>query len=275
MLPNISFIVQACQELGLKYSFKDKNKNYLVVKAGPKNITFLNNSTTFNDETVAKICKDKSFTYQLLNPYLKMPKTLEYLDPNVSVEFQNYVVQKSNDHIAGDISSNFNFPVILKPNKKSQGLNVFKCQDLNQVSTSINVIFNKKSSGYDYLLLAQEFIEIVSEYRVIIFNKKVVLIYLKDISGAKFSGNLSPLHWEGSKAKYSDDNNLQDKIQTFINPIFEHLDLVYAGLDIAVDNQNKMWLIELNSQPVFRKFVEKNDSQIVVNIFKKILVSYV
>ncbi len=43
------------------------------------------------------------------------------------------------------------------------------------------------------------------------------------------------------------------------------------GLDIIIDDQDKMWLVELNSQPVYRKFIEENNKQIVVDMFKRIL----
>jgi len=273
MTPNISSIVKACDQLGLEYNFKDKNKNWLVVTTGQKHVTFLNNSTSFNTETVAKICKDKSFTYQLLSKFISMPKTLDYLDPEVPINFKNYVLQKNNLEIVDNILSNFAFPIILKPNQKSHGTNVFKCSNKEEVLTSVNTIFDKENMNYDYLLLAQEFIQSKQEFRVITFNGKVELVYLKDISEANFSGNLSPLHWEGAKAKHIQDEILIQKIQEFINPIFSQIDLVYSGLDIIIDIQDKMWLVELNSQPVFRKFIEENNQQIVVDMFKRILSS--
>jgi glutathione synthase/RimK-type ligase-like ATP-grasp enzyme len=274
VLPNISLIIQACDQLGLKYEFRDKNKNLLNVFLQNKHVTFLNSSTSFNNETVAKICKDKSFTYQLLNKFVSMPRTLDFLDPEVPAEFKNYVLQKNNTEVAQNILSNFSFPIILKPNQKSHGTNVFKCNNAKEVLAAVNTIFDKKTIDYDYLLLAQECIQSKQEFRVITFKGNVELVYLKDISEAKFSGNLSPLHWEGAKAKYIQDEILIRKIQEFINPIFSQIDLVYSGLDIIIDNQDKMWLVELNSQPVFRKFIENNDKQIVVDMFKRILVNF-
>lgn len=271
MLPNISLVIHACDQLGLQYSFKDRNKNLLFVTTGDKHVTFLNSSTSFNNETVAKICKDKSFTYQLLNKFVSMPKTLDYLDPEVPAEFKSYVLQKNNTEVTDNILSNFSFPIVLKPNQKSHGTNVFKCSNEVEILAAVNTIFDKKTINYDYLLLAQECIQSKQEFRVITFKGKVELVYLKDISEAKFSGNLSPLHWEGAKAKHIQDDILIKEIQEFINPIFSQIDLVYSGLDIIIDNQDKMWLVELNSQPVFRKFIEENNKQIVVDMFKRIL----
>jgi len=271
MLPNISLVLQACDQLGLQYSFKDRNKNLLIVTSENKHVTFLNGSTSFNNETVAKICKDKSFTFQLLNKFISMPKTLDFLDPEVPSEFKNYVLQKNNAEVADSILSNFSLPVILKPNQKSHGTNVFKCNNFSEVEVAIDKIFNKQSIDYDYLLLAQECIQSKQEFRVITFKGKVELVYLKDVSAANFAGNLSPLHWEGAKAKHIQDEILIQKIQEFINPIFSQIDLVYSGLDIIIDDQDKMWLVELNSQPVYRKFIEENNKQIVVDMFKRIL----
>ena len=49
---------------------------------------------------------------------------------------------------------------------------------------------------YDYIFLAQEYISIAQEYRVLVYDNELQFVYLKDNSEADFTGNISPLHFE-------------------------------------------------------------------------------
>jgi len=80
-------------------------------------------------------------------------------------------------------------------------------------------------------------------------------VYEKNITEAKFVGNLSRLHWEGAKAKIVLDKNFLEGVEYFCKPIFENCELRYTGLDIALDKDDKFWLIEANSAPGFNYFV--------------------
>ena len=97
------------------------------------------------------------------------------------------------------------------------------------------------------------------------------MLYEKDKSDAKFAGNLSPLHWDGAKAKHITDSEIISEIKNFVRPVFEEIQINYAGFDIALDTNGEYWLIEINSSPNFEIFVRDNDRQIVVTMFKDIL----
>ncbi|MBC1241401.1 YheC/YheD family protein, partial [Nostoc sp. 2RC] len=124
---------------------------------------------------------------------------------------------------------------------------------------------------YDYIALAQEFINIKSEYRAIFLNQELVLLYEKDISNANFTGNLSPLHWDGAKAQHISDAQILSEINNFARPIFEELDLDYCGLDIVLDEDNQYWLIEINSHPNYTIFTRDNGKEHVLKVFEKML----
>jgi glutathione synthase/RimK-type ligase-like ATP-grasp enzyme len=121
--------------------------------------------------------------------------------------------------------------------------------------------------------IAQDYIHIKSEYRAVFLNKQLVLLYEKDITDAKFAGNLSPLHWDGAKAKYINDPQILSEIASFAKPIFEELDLDYGGLDIVLDRDNQYWLIEVNSSPNYTIFARDNGEEPVLKIFEKMLIS--
>ncbi|MCC3465308.1 MAG: alpha-L-glutamate ligase, partial [Microcoleus sp. PH2017_06_SFM_O_A] len=134
-------------------------------------------------------------------------------------------------------------------------------------------VFNVNSKDYDYVCLAQEYIDIRHEYRAVFFNHKLVLLYEKDKSDAKFAGNLSPLHWEGAKAKHITDSEIISEIENFVRPVFEEIRINYGGFDIALDTNGKYWLIEINSSPNFEIFVRDNHRRIAVKMFKDMLES--
>jgi glutathione synthase/RimK-type ligase-like ATP-grasp enzyme len=272
MLSYLACLVEACQDLGLKYNFNDQNHNYLVVELpNGQKMNFLNTTTPFNREDVARIAQDKSFTYQTLLGLVNMPKTEDFIDPFIKSEFQEYAKIKNFQDIAQIIQQNFDSPVITKPNFKSQGVNVQKSYNFDQILTSVQTIFDKSSRNYDFMLLAQDYVPTYQEFRVIVYKKKVVLLYLKDVSEASFTDNLSPLHWQNSKAVQIQDQILNREIEDFLAPMFTKLDLEYGGLDLILDPNYNWWLIEINTHPGFKKFLEDNPSQNLTQMYRQIL----
>ncbi len=162
-------------------------------------------------------------------------------------------------------------PVVVKSNSGSCGVNVFLCDHLDQIKLSLTKIFNINHENFDYVALVQEYIDIIQEYRAIVFNNKLMLLYEKNKAEAQFIGNLSPLHWEGAKAIQITDQKIIAEIEKFIEPIFFKLPIPYAGLDIAIDRDQKYWLIEINSHPSYKYFILNNPQQIIVDMLKTML----
>ncbi len=202
-----------------------------------------------------------------------------------------------------EIAAMHKFPLIVKANSLSRGINVYKCENKQEVAEAVNNIFNKESKNYDHVLISQDYLEIKEEYRVVVYDQKIMFAYQKDntsgvggenilggenrpgganesggekiMSGetkvAKFVGNLSPLHWENAIARIVKDENLLADLQKFISPIYEKLSLKYAGLDIARDKNGDFQLIEINTQPGFSYFINDNGEEELIKMFEKIL----
>jgi glutathione synthase/RimK-type ligase-like ATP-grasp enzyme len=270
---NIKCISKACDELNIKYNYVDKFKDVLVIESNPKKY-FIQTATPFNSEDVMRICRDKDYTYQILKNDINTPKTLSFLDPFCNPIYKDYIKEKSYDEVVNQITEVFDFPLVLKKNSGSMGENVFKCETKESLQKALNIIFDQSSKHYDYIMLAQEYISIAKEYRVIVFEKEVILLYEKNTDQATFIGNLSPLHWENSKAILVTDDILIKKITDFIKPIYKSLNIVYGGLDVAIDESGKSWLIEINSKPGFDIFVKDNGEEPLVEMYTEILKSY-
>ncbi|MDZ8035183.1 ATP-grasp domain-containing protein [Nostoc sp. DedSLP04] len=272
MLDNVSLLLKACENLNISYEILHPSENLVKIKLNSKQHYFCNYSTPLLNQAVAHLLKDKEYTYHVLNKKVKLPRTLGFLSPFCDIKYKIYLKFPTIQDIVLEIKENFETPVIIKRNSGASGHNVFLSKNLDEIETALKEIFTINHK-YDYVALAQEFIQIKSEYRAIFLNKELVLLYEKDITDAKFIGNLSPLHWDGAKAKYINDPQILSEIANFAQPVFEELDLDYGGFDIVLDRDNQYWLIEINSHPNFGIFIRDNGEEHVLKIFEKMLVS--
>ncbi|MCC5626014.1 RimK family alpha-L-glutamate ligase [Nostoc sp. CHAB 5715] len=272
MLDNVSLLLQACKNLNISYEIFQPAENLIKIQLNNKQHYFCNYSTPLINQAVAKIIKDKEYTYHILKQKVKLPRTVGFLSPFCDIQYKIYLKFPSIQDIVLEIKEKFETPVIVKRNSGSGGHNVFLCQNTDEIETAVKEIFNINHK-YDYVAIAQEFIHIKSEYRAVFLNRELVLLYQKDITDAKFTGNLSPLHWDGAKAKYINDPQILSEIANFAKPVFEELDLDYGGLDIVLDRDNQYWLIEVNSHPNYSIFTRDNGEELVLRIFEKMLIS--
>ena len=275
MLTNIAILLEACRELNIPYEILHPSQNLIRIRHGGEDYFFVNYMTAFDSGSLAQIFKDKEYTYQLLKAHINTPKTLSFVSPHCEDKYQKYLSCPDIESIVLEVNKNFAFPVIIKRNRGSGGNNVFLCESGEQIKAALEIIFNVNSKDYDYVALAQEYIEITREYRAIFCKEKLVLLYEKDKSQAEFAGNLSPLHWEGAKAQHITNSRVIAEIEDFVRPVFAEMAIDYAGFDIALDTKGVYWLIEINSSPNYDIFVRDNDRQIVVTMFKDILESLV
>ncbi len=194
-----------------------------------------------------------------------MATTKRYYDPDGSSEKKT-----SYEEIFADIEKNFSYPVMIKMNKGSQGTHIYKCKNIWEVEQSVRAIFTD-GKHYDYIFLAQEYISIAQEYRVLVYDNELQFVYLKDNSEADFTGNISPLHFEWATAILQKDPALLDEIRAFVKKITARISLHYNWLDIIRDKNGNLMLIELNGNPWFSIFVRDNGDEEVVNMYKKII----
>ena len=104
MLQNIKALRRACEELNITYKSLDVNGNFIVVPSSENvDLIFSNSSTPFNTEVAAKVCRDKHFSYLLLNEVIKMPKSFGFLSPDVEEQWQKYVTHTSYEEILGEV----------------------------------------------------------------------------------------------------------------------------------------------------------------------------
>jgi glutathione synthase/RimK-type ligase-like ATP-grasp enzyme len=268
---NIQALTAACDRLGIPYQSHHKTNNLISVEINGRSYPFVNWTTPLNPQSVMQLCQDKDYFYSFYNDVVSMPKTLSFLNPYSDEKYAQYLDSATIFGIIEQIEEVFSYPLIVKKNRGSWGTNVFKAVNRRSLEKGLLDIFNVSSSHFDYIGLAQEFIDIEVEYRAIFLNGEYQFAYEKNIDKAEFAGNLSPLHWEGSKALYVKDDTVKNKLITFSSPIFAKLMIPFCGLDIAQDKQGKLWLIEANSSPGFDHIVKHEGNEPVIQLYEKIL----
>ena len=198
---------------------------------------FANWTTPLNLHSIMKLCQDKDYFYSFYNDVVRMPKTMSFLNPYSAEKYDQYLDSVTIFGIIEQIEAAFSYPLIVKKNRGSWGSNVFKVDNRRSLEKGLLDIFNMSSSRFDYIGLAQEFIDIEIEYRAIFLNGEYQFAYEKVVGNADFSGNLSPLHWEGSEARIVRDEAVKHALNAFCVPLFSKLMISFCGLDIAQDAQ--------------------------------------
>lgn len=264
-------LAEACKRANVPFRIHDEFGNVVSVRKGAEYF-FVNFTMPFNNDAVSRICKDKEFAYRLLKNAVRMPATLGFFDPAYEDErFAQFKKEKSIGEIAQKILSTFSLPTIVKMNAGTRGINVYQCTSADEVERSLTAIFNKSSRHYDYVALGQNYIQPAREFRVIAFRKKVLLAYEKDISHARFVGNLSPLHWEGARAVHITDAQTLAQCEQFLLPAFGVLQVEFCGADIIEDVHGQFHLLELNTMPGFYHFAKDNGEEPIVQMYEEIL----
>lgn len=271
MMPNIQMLIKACEQLGYEYQVIHENGNLVMVYDEQHRYPFANWTTPLNSLSVSRLCDDKQYFYEYFKSCILMPKTLGYLNPIDEHRYANYIKYFNVEQIVENIELNFSYPVIIKKNRGSLGVSVFKCETQQEVLDSLLKIYVRETKTGDYIALAQDYIKIDQEYRVLFLDGELHCAYEKNIQDATYIGNLSPLHWEGSIAKLVHDPTLLERFQQFCKPLFQYGELRYVGLDIALDTDNNLWLIEANSAPGVDYLIRDCGEEIVIEWYKKTL----
>ena len=245
----MKLIKEVCEESGLSHSILDNKGNLLSVRLGEKECFFTYTTTPFNREDVQHICNDKSLVQTLVSSKVQMPKTKKYLRPDLDPNWHDALEFSSEKDIAFDICNSFSFPLIIKMNAGSLGRNVFKSESRRGVEKAIATIFKE-----DWALLAQEWIDRKEEFRVIIVNNKVELVYPK--GGGKF---------------FTEGTDVFREVTDFLEPLQQCIELRWAGLDVIRDKNGKLWLIEINTRPSFISAIRCNQSELIKPLYKKAL----
>jgi len=132
----------------------------------------------------------------------------------------------------------FDYPLIVRPNKHAQGRKLYKCNTPDELSTAF------KKCGEDGY--TSEFIDKVKEYRVAVVQGRAVWVV------EKTPGNPEDVGWNVAKGGRFDNVKWNDwplKAVRIAIEAFNLSSLDFGGVDIMVDKDGEAYVLEINSAP--------------------------
>lgn len=268
MNSNIRCLIKACQALNIEYQILHSSENLVLIA---NKYIFTNWATPLLSHAEYRLLVDKEYTQTLFSSVIQMPKTKAYLTPKIDPTSTPQHHFSLYEDIISDFEKDFSYPLIIKRNAGTHGEGVFLVKNKLEAHNAINEIFDEHNKNWDFVALVQDYIKTKKEFRVVTLNGKIEVAYLKDISNATFSGNLSPLHWQGSKAVLINSQDIISKLQNFIAPIFTRLPLTFCGIDVIQDENDILWMIEINGSPGFDYFCRDNGDEKIISLYQKML----
>jgi len=129
-------------------------------------------------------------------------------------------------------------PCIVRPQTHHQGRNLFVCRTYQELNSII-----RRLGGIFY---SSEIINKVSEYRVFVVQNRVVCV------AQKFPNNSNDIAWnvfQGGRFENVSWDDWHLKAVRISLEAFELSKLDFGGVDVMVDEDNNVFVLEINSAP--------------------------
>lgn len=205
-----------------------------------------------NDSSVAGVCKNKLKTFDILNK-----KGVSTID---TTEIDRHLHDKKNlnsvDNMSKFLSShNLTLPVVVKVCDSSQGLGIFKCEDMNILVSIVQYLVRTKGNciiqpycEIDYDVRVHVFCQTlnpqnseVDDYKVIASMKRE-----KPAGGKDFRTNFSI---GGKISKYT----ITKEEEQLAKEAAHAIGAVWCGVDVCKDHiTGNVYVIEVNSSPALK-----------------------
>lgn len=251
-----------------------------------------------NSSTSQLIAKDKSACYEIL--ISQQVPTIEH-KLFLSPQFQNYIGKNGSWKALLNYAESHNFNIVCKSNIGTGGNEVFKINNQLELETSVHTLFSK----YRGICLCPYY-NIKTEYRIIILNDIVQLIYakqkphiigdgestilelLQNLYGSMSASDIEmndiniltilptdeifELGWKhnlgkGAKPIIIEDELLKEKLTTLAIKASKAVNINFASVDI-VESQDELFVMEINSGVMTENFAQ--ESELNYNIAKTI-----
>ena len=290
-------IKEICSELNIKYTIL--SKDWIIRLEKDSKVKYLTgNKFDLNGHALGNIMDDKYAFYEILNN-LNIPvceHNIFYAEDN----HQYYSKGCNTKEAILNCFNKYNGDVVIKPNKGAMGINVFHIQDKDELIKVTNKLFIN-----NYSISICPFYHIKNEYRVIVLDNEIKLIYKKinpivigdgkstlkellvkfnnnyfidkdipniilkkdEIYTYDFHFNLS----KGSIASLDIDNKLKERISDLALSVSKKVGIAFASIDIIETDDNQLLVLETNSGVTINKAIDfiPNGYKIAKSIYKE------
>lgn len=294
-----NIIQEVCIEEGISFSSLSKDW-VMVLEKDNKSRMLVGNKFDLNGHALGLICDDKYALYEVLKYY------------NIPIVEHNIVYAPSNNATFADgcnsldylkeLFLKYNKSVVLKRNRGFIGNGVYHIVDEADLEEKYNLLCAKNDS-----LSLSPFMEIENEYRVIMLNGNVELIYKKELpivvgdgkstlkellldfnyeffedydednkdiilkNGEEFVYNWQFNLSKGARASLDINEDVKKQVLELAYKVACKVDFKFVSIDIIKASDNKYYVLEINSGVTMNKCTNKipNGYNIVKEIYRK------
>ncbi len=287
-------IEEICHEENIKYNLISKD---WIIALTKNNVTKCISGYRFplNEHAIGSVIDDKFALYELCK-LLNLPIINHNVLFNPNSKLGSNTLELMNNYF-----EEYNKDVVIKPNNGSEGIGVFHIKDRKELIEKSNELFKSNFS-----ISICPFYNIDSEYRIIVLDNEVKLIFEKIkpvVTGngkstlRELLNNLNPYYFQnkltekeydiilnkeeiyeydwrfnlsnGATAKMVIDVDLKKLLSDLALDIVKKINARFVSVDIIKSN-NKLYLIEVNSGVCINKvcnFIDK-DFKVTKEIYR-------
>lgn len=286
MIKYRDILEEICREENIKITHLSSGWLHLLEKDNKKEyITGFNFS--LNSNAIAKILDDKYAFFELVNYY------------GYPIIEHNIIFKNTDVKIIKDLFYQYNQNVVIKANIGTRGTQVFHITSLEELLKKAEDLLCN-----NYSISICPYVDIKSEYRVIILNGKSKLIYEKIrpiiVGDGKSSikellirfnpyyfnkkkglseevleaGKTYEYNWQfnlsqGATINLNVNKELNSKLESLATNVAKDIDIKFCSIDIVLDENDNIYLMEANSGVMMTNFtnIVPNGKEITKKIY--------
>lgn len=277
------------EELNIKVTLL--SDNWLTILERDNEIHYIQGyKFDLNNHGLGNIIDDKGLFYDLLT-YKNLPIIKHH------VLFQNY-----NKEIVLDYFNSHNKEIVIKGNVGTCGKEVYKVNNEKDLFEKIDYLFQSQFS-----ISLCPYYDIINEYRVIVLNDEVRVVYGKTrpivVGNGKstlreLANFFNPLYYQGDKLLKLDDYIPKENEEVILNfqfnlsngalmfldikpslkkvledlalKVSKEVNLMFGSIDIIKTRDNRLLIMEANSGVMMNSFIKQHENgyEIAKNIYK-------
>ena len=277
-------IKEICEEKNIKYELLSNDWIFLL-KYNDKIRYIMGYKFGLHNYTLGSILDDKYALYELLK-YNSIP-IIEHNIVYGSDNNNSYAIGYNSLEYVRKYYKNNNNDIVLKPNRGTCGVDVYHIKDDEKLL--INVL--EKLLNKNFSISMCPYYDIKSEYRIIILNNEIKLIYkkikpvitgngintirqlLEKINPGYFKeindNNLDRVldkdekfeyNWKfnlsgGATIDYVNDKDIEEELINMALKVSKSIDLVFGSIDIIETNDNKLYVMEVNNGVMLDNYI--------------------
>ena len=284
--------------------FKLLSRDWIIMLRKDDKIKFISGyKFPLNDHALGEILDDKYGLYYVLNE-LGIPVA----EHNILYDSSNnneYAIGYNDRNLIYDYFKDNNNSIVLKTNVGTCGHNVYRINNFNDIDPTLDSLFSKYNS-----ISYCPCYTIKNEYRVIVLNKKIKIIYkkikpivvgngkdtIKDLllkfNYQYFNNKLDSDEFErvldkdetyeydwkfnlskGAVANFEIDKTVLKELKKIVKKILNNVDLGFASIDI-IEMGSKFLVLEINSGVMTKNLVNIiKDPNIIKSMYEEAILT--